>query len=44
MRLVIDGEPDLTVVAEAADGDAAITVVDRRPSVGHSKRAGSPAP
>ena len=34
LRLVIDGEPDLTVVAEAADGDAAITVVDeRRPDV-----------
>ncbi|MFE2975938.1 response regulator [Streptomyces sp. NPDC059258] len=28
LRLVIDGEPDLTVVAEAADGNAAITVVD----------------
>ncbi|MFC9062499.1 DNA-binding response regulator, partial [Streptomyces sp. NPDC057074] len=23
LRLVIDGEPDLTVVAEAADGDTA---------------------
>ncbi|MFH8492995.1 response regulator transcription factor [Streptomyces coeruleorubidus] len=34
LRLVIDGEPDLTVVAEAADGDAAITVVDeQRPDV-----------
>ncbi|MFC9430370.1 response regulator [Streptomyces sp. NPDC056987] len=34
LRLVIDGEPDLTVVAEAADGDAAITVVDEeRPDV-----------
>ncbi|MEU3058361.1 response regulator transcription factor [Streptomyces griseus] len=34
LRLVIDGEPDLTVVAEAADGRAAITVVDeRRPDV-----------
>lgn len=34
LRLVIDGEPDLTVVAEAADGDAALTVVDeRRPDV-----------
>ncbi|MEU9063255.1 response regulator transcription factor [Streptomyces sp. NPDC048430] len=30
LRLVIDGEPDLTVVAEAADGDAAITVVDEQ--------------
>lgn len=28
LRLVIDGEPDLTIVAEAADGDAAIAVVD----------------
>ncbi|MGI5466239.1 response regulator transcription factor [Streptomyces sp. CA-132043] len=28
LRLVIDGEPDLTVVAEAADGDAAITAVE----------------
>ncbi|MFD7285433.1 response regulator [Streptomyces sp. NPDC059863] len=34
LRLVIDGEPDLTVVAEAADGHAAITVVDEhRPDV-----------
>ncbi|MFH9752463.1 response regulator [Streptomyces griseus] len=34
LRLVIDGEPDLTVVAEAADGRAAITVVDeQRPDV-----------
>ncbi|MFJ9751518.1 response regulator [Streptomyces chartreusis] len=34
LRLVIDGEPDLTVVAEAADGYAAITVVDQqRPDV-----------
>ncbi|AQS65753.1 response regulator transcription factor [Streptomyces pactum] len=34
LRLVIDGEPDLTVVAEAADGDAAIAVVDEhRPDV-----------
>ncbi|MCX5206194.1 response regulator transcription factor [Streptomyces sp. NBC_00237] len=34
LRLVIDGEPDLTVVAEAADGDTAITVVDeQRPDV-----------
>lgn len=34
LRLVIDGEPDLTVVAEAADGDAAITAVDEhRPDV-----------
>ncbi|MFI1225043.1 MULTISPECIES: response regulator [unclassified Streptomyces] len=34
LRLVIDGEPDLTVVAEAADGKAAITVVDeQRPDV-----------
>ncbi|MEU6676366.1 response regulator transcription factor [Streptomyces sp. NPDC046925] len=34
LRLVIDGEPDLTVVAEAADGNAAITVVDEhRPDV-----------
>ncbi|MBF6171959.1 response regulator [Nocardia blacklockiae] len=34
LRLVIDGEPDLTVVAEAADGDTAITVVDKqRPDV-----------
>jgi DNA-binding NarL/FixJ family response regulator len=34
LRLVIDGEPDLTVVAEAADGNAAITVVDeQRPDV-----------
>ncbi|MFE4056112.1 response regulator [Streptomyces sp. NPDC059096] len=34
LRLVIDGEPDMTVVAEAADGDAAITVADeQRPDV-----------
>ncbi|RAJ68736.1 LuxR family two component transcriptional regulator [Streptomyces sp. Amel2xB2] len=34
LRLVIDGEEDLTVVAEAADGDSAITAVDRhRPDV-----------
>ncbi len=34
LRFVIDGEPDLTVVAEAADGDAALTVVaEQRPDV-----------
>ncbi|MFH8484972.1 response regulator transcription factor [Streptomyces longisporoflavus] len=34
LRLVIDGEPDLSVVAEAADGNAAIAVVDEhRPDV-----------
>ncbi|MFI0976087.1 response regulator [Streptomyces sp. NPDC021093] len=34
LRLVIDGEPDLTVVGEAADGDAALAVVDeQRPDV-----------
>ncbi|MEU2072311.1 response regulator transcription factor [Streptomyces anulatus] len=34
LRLVIDGEPDLTVVAEAADGNAGIRVVDeQRPDV-----------
>ncbi|MFH8704086.1 response regulator transcription factor [Streptomyces rubrogriseus] len=34
LRLVIDGEPDLTVVAEAADGDTALAVVDeQRPDV-----------
>jgi DNA-binding NarL/FixJ family response regulator len=34
LRLVIDNEPDLTVVAEAADGDAAIAVVEeQRPDV-----------
>ncbi|GGV26298.1 DNA-binding response regulator [Streptomyces longisporoflavus] len=34
LRLVIDGEPDLSVVGEAADGDAAITAVDeQRPDV-----------
>ncbi|MFE1795042.1 response regulator [Streptomyces sp. NPDC059517] len=34
LRLVIDGEPDLTVVGEAADGNAALTVVDeQRPDV-----------
>ncbi|MDA3648006.1 response regulator transcription factor [Saccharopolyspora indica] len=30
LRLVIDGEPDLTIVAEAADGDAAIAAVDEQ--------------
>jgi DNA-binding NarL/FixJ family response regulator len=29
LRLIIDGEPDLTVVAEAADGNAALTVVEQ---------------
>jgi DNA-binding NarL/FixJ family response regulator len=29
LRLVVGGEPDLTVVAEAPDGDAAITAVDQ---------------
>ncbi|MFE0022483.1 response regulator [Amycolatopsis sp. NPDC059021] len=29
LRLIIDGEPDLTVVGEAADGDAAIAVVGK---------------
>ncbi|MEU0503521.1 response regulator transcription factor [Nocardia sp. NPDC005998] len=34
LRLIIDGEPDLTVVAEAADGDAGIGIVDEyRPDV-----------
>ncbi|QFU91717.1 response regulator transcription factor [Amycolatopsis sp. YIM 10] len=34
LRLVVDGEPDLTVVAEAADGESALTVVDQhRPDV-----------
>ncbi|MCW8102532.1 response regulator [Streptomyces tauricus] len=34
LRLVIDGEPDLTVVAEAADGNTALAVVDeQRPDV-----------
>jgi DNA-binding NarL/FixJ family response regulator len=34
LRLVIDGEPDLVVVGEAADGDSALTVVaDLRPDV-----------
>ncbi|MBB4689364.1 response regulator transcription factor [Amycolatopsis jiangsuensis] len=34
LRLVIEGEPDLSVVAEAADGNAAITAVDEhRPDV-----------
>lgn len=34
LRLVLDGEPDLTVVAEAADGEAALTVVEQqRPDV-----------
>ncbi|WP_320773106.1 response regulator transcription factor [Streptomyces sp. CRN 30] len=34
LRLVIDGEPDLTVVAEAAGGNEAISVVDdQRPDV-----------
>ncbi|MFD4989427.1 response regulator [Streptomyces sp. NPDC058374] len=34
LRLIIDGEPDLTLVAEASDGDAALTVVDEhRPDV-----------
>ncbi|MFF8571724.1 response regulator [Streptomyces sp. NPDC015408] len=34
LRLVIEGEPDLTVVAEAADGDTAIAAVDEhRPDV-----------
>ncbi|MFE5117909.1 response regulator [Streptomyces sp. NPDC056669] len=34
LRLVIDGEPDLTVVGEAADGDTAIAIVDElRPDV-----------
>ncbi|MBZ6226382.1 response regulator transcription factor [Streptomyces olivaceus] len=34
LRLVIDGEPDLSVVGEAADGDAALGAVDElRPDV-----------
>ncbi|MBU6530324.1 response regulator [Streptomyces sp. NPDC057245] len=34
LRLVIDGEPDLRVVGEAADGDAAVAAVDAlRPDV-----------
>ncbi|WP_222853957.1 response regulator transcription factor [Fodinicola acaciae] len=34
LRLIVDGEPDLTVVGEAADGDAAIAVVaEQRPDV-----------
>ncbi|MFD4637342.1 response regulator [Lentzea sp. NPDC058436] len=34
LRLILEGEPDLTVVAEAADGDAALTAVDEhRPDV-----------
>lgn len=34
LRLIVDGEPDLTVVGEAADGDAAIAIVDElRPDV-----------
>ncbi|WP_407077727.1 response regulator [Streptomyces phytohabitans] len=34
LRLIIDGEPDLAVVAEAADGDAALGVVaEHRPDV-----------
>ena len=34
LRLLLDGEPDLTVVAEAADGDAALTAVEQhRPDV-----------
>ncbi|MFE0369297.1 response regulator [Streptomyces tendae] len=34
LRLVIDGEPDLTVVAEAADGNAALAAVaEQRPDV-----------
>ncbi|MFI5660927.1 response regulator [Streptomyces sp. NPDC051684] len=34
LRLIIDGEPDLTVVAEAADGEAATGVVaEHRPDV-----------
>ncbi|ACU37220.1 response regulator [Actinosynnema mirum] len=34
LRLVVDGEPDLVVVAEAADGDAAVEAVAReRPDV-----------
>lgn len=34
LRLIVDGEPDLIVVGEAADGDAAIAVVEEhRPDV-----------
>ncbi|MEU3264354.1 response regulator transcription factor [Streptomyces bacillaris] len=34
LRLIIDGEPDLTVVGEAGDGNAALAVVDeQRPDV-----------
>jgi DNA-binding NarL/FixJ family response regulator len=34
LRLIVDGEPDLTVVGEAADGDGAITEVgELRPDV-----------
>ncbi|TLW92140.1 response regulator transcription factor [Saccharomonospora piscinae] len=34
LRLVIDGEPDLTLVAEAPDGDTAIAVIgEQRPDV-----------
>ncbi|ASO18653.1 DNA-binding NarL/FixJ family response regulator [Actinoalloteichus hoggarensis] len=34
LRLVVDGEPDLTVVGEAADGDAALAMVaEQRPDV-----------
>ncbi|WP_414938760.1 response regulator transcription factor [Amycolatopsis sp. cmx-11-51] len=34
LRLIVDGEPDLVVVGEAADGDTAVTVVgEQRPDV-----------
>ncbi|EWC59779.1 putative two-component system response regulator [Actinokineospora spheciospongiae] len=34
LRLVVDGEPDLTVVAEAADGESALAAVaEQRPDV-----------
>ncbi|AGM06189.1 response regulator [Amycolatopsis keratiniphila] len=34
LRLIVDGEPDLVVVGEAADGDAAVGVVgEQRPDV-----------
>jgi DNA-binding NarL/FixJ family response regulator len=34
LRLLLDGEPDLTVVGEAADGEVALTVVEQqRPDV-----------
>jgi DNA-binding NarL/FixJ family response regulator len=34
LRLIVEGEPDLAVVGEAADGDAAVTLVhDTRPDV-----------